>query len=47
MKNAPIVIFLYNRPYQTIKTLLNLQKNFNSKNTDLLMYSDGYKKKIL
>ncbi len=43
-KLAPVVIFLYNRPYQTINTLLNLKKNLNSKNTELIIFSDGYKK---
>ena len=44
-KLAPVVIFLYNRPYQTVNTLLNLKKNLNSKSTELIIYSDGYKKK--
>ncbi len=44
MINAPVVIFLYNRPYQTIKTLKNLKLNNNSQNTELIVYSDGYKK---
>jgi len=45
MSKAPVVVFLYNRPYQTIKTLIHLKKNSLNKFTDLIIFSDGFKKK--
>jgi len=45
MTQAPVVIFLYNRPYQTIKTLIYLMKNSLCRSTDLIIFSDGFKKK--
>jgi len=45
MTQAPVVIFLYNRPYQTIKTLIHLKKNSLCRSTDLIVFSDGFKKK--
>ena len=45
MNIAPVVIFLYNRPYQTIKTLIHLKKNYLSRSTDLIIFSDCFKKK--
>ena len=45
MNKAPVVIFLYNRPYQTIKTLIHLKKNSLCRSTDLIIFSDGFKKK--
>lgn len=42
---APIVLFVYNRPMHTQKTVESLLENFGIKNTDLVIYSDGPKNK--
>ena len=44
---APIILFLYNRPYQTIKTLNFLKKNLLSSKSDLIIFSDGSKQNEL
>jgi hypothetical protein len=41
---APIVLFVYNRPEHTIRTLEALQKNKLSDQSILYIFSDGYKK---
>ena len=38
---APVVLFVYNRPLHTSKTIESLQKNFLAKDTELFIYSDG------
>jgi len=43
MNFAPVVIFVYNRPEITLKTVCALEKNFLSKKTDLFIFSDGPK----
>ncbi|MDK2892488.1 glycosyltransferase [Methanohalophilus sp.] len=40
---APIVLFVYNRPLHTSKTIKALQKNLLAKDTELFIYSDGPK----
>ena len=40
---APIVLFVYNRPEHTIRTLEALQKNKLSDQSILYIFSDGYK----
>ncbi|GIC77265.1 glycosyltransferase [Moritella sp. F3] len=40
---APIVLFVYNRPDHTLKTLHALQKNNLAIDSDLFIYSDGAK----
>jgi hypothetical protein len=42
--HAPIVLFVYNRPNHTRKTLESLEENLLSKESDLYIYSDGPKK---
>ena len=41
---SPLILFLYNRPYQTINTINYLKQNPIHKNTDIIIFSDGYKK---
>jgi hypothetical protein len=41
---APLILFVYDRYYCTKKTLDALQKNYLSKNTNLIIYSDFHKK---
>lgn len=43
MNNAPIVLFVYNRPLHTSKTLEALKLNELAKESDLYIYSDGPK----
>jgi hypothetical protein len=44
MKNlAPIVLFTYNRPWHTRKTLEALSENILAEQSDLIVYSDGPK----
>lgn len=43
---APIVLFVYNRPDHTKRTLESLEKNFLSKESELYIYSDGPKKGV-
>ena len=40
---SPIILFVYNRPYQTINTLKFLKKNLLSKKSRLIIFSDGFK----
>src|SRR4051812_3548315 len=40
---APIVLFVYNRPDHTIKTIKNLQKNLLAKESNLYIFSDAPK----
>ena len=42
--NAPIALFVYNRPDHTQQTLVSLQKNTLAKNSHLYIFSDGPKK---
>ncbi len=44
---SPIILFVYNRPYQTIKILNFLKKNSLSRKSDLIVFSDGSKKNNL
>ncbi len=44
MKLAPIILFVYNRPEHTKKTVEALQKNKLSKESILFVFSDGPKK---
>ena len=41
--NAPIALFVYNRPDHTQQTLVSLQKNTLAKNSHLHIFSDGPK----
>jgi hypothetical protein len=43
MKYAPVLLFVYNRPWHTSETLKYLGKNEEAKDTDLIVYSDGPK----
>jgi len=43
MKLAPIIIFTYNRPDHTRKTIEALQKNELAMLSDLFLFSDGFK----
>ena len=43
MKKAPIIIFSYNRIDHLKKTIISLKKNYLSKESDLLIFSDGSK----
>lgn len=43
MSLAPILLFVYNRPWHTKKTIEFLRKNILSINSDLFVYSDGPK----
>ena len=43
MENAPIVLFVYNRPWHTRQTIEALQKNTLAKESELFIYSDGPK----
>ncbi|KKP37069.1 MAG: hypothetical protein UR23_C0008G0002 [Candidatus Roizmanbacteria bacterium GW2011_GWA2_32_13] len=40
---SPIVLFVYNRPEHTQKTVESLQKNFLAEESDLFIFSDGPK----
>ena len=40
---APIVLFVYNRPEHTKKTIESLQKNEGASESDLFIYCDGAK----
>ena len=44
-KLAPILLFTYNRLDHLKKTIYSLEKNFLSKYSDLIIFSDGAKKK--
>ena len=41
--NAPIALFVYNRPDHTQQTIVSLQKNTLAKNSNLYIFSDGPK----
>ena len=40
---APVLLFVYNRPIHTLKTLQALVANPGADRTDLIVYSDGPK----
>ena len=40
---APVVIFVYNRPEHTKKTIEALAENYLAKETDVFIFSDGAK----
>lgn len=40
---SPIVLFVYNRPFHTRKTLESLERNFLSKDSELFVFADGPK----
>jgi hypothetical protein len=42
--NSPIVLFVYNRPYHTKKTLEALKHNILAKESELFIFADGPKK---
>ncbi|ADE35623.1 glycosyltransferase [Methanohalophilus mahii] len=42
---APVILFVYNRPLHTKRTIENLQKNLFAENTELFIYSDEAKSK--
>ncbi|RIW11798.1 hypothetical protein D0X99_20205 [Algoriphagus lacus] len=39
---SPVVLFVYNRPFHTLKTLEALEKNYLADQSILFIYSDGY-----
>lgn len=41
---APIVLFVYNRPWHTAQTIEALRKNPEASSSDLIIYADGVKK---
>jgi len=43
MKLAPIVLFVYNRPWHTRQTIIALQQNELANDSDLIIYADGPK----
>ena len=43
MERAPIILFVYNRPYHTQKTLEALKKNILAQESELFIFSDGPK----
>lgn len=43
MKNAPIVLFAYNRPWHTEQTLNSLANNYEANESELIIYVDGPK----
>ncbi len=43
MTPAPILLFVYNRPAHTLKTLNALRQNKLSEQSELFIFSDGYK----
>ena len=44
MNLAPVILFVYNRPWHTTKTLEALGKNELAKDSDLIIYADAAKK---
>jgi hypothetical protein len=46
MPLAPIILFVYNRPEETEKTLNALRQNFLAKDSDLYIFSDAAKDKL-
>ena len=43
MTTAPIILFVYNRPYHTERVLESIEQNFLSYKSDLIVFSDGPK----
>ena len=43
MSLAPIVLFVYNRPQHTLRTLKALSQNVLAKDSDLYVFADGAK----
>lgn len=43
MKFAPVVLFVYNRPWHTIQTVEALKKNELASESELFIFSDGWK----
>ena len=43
---SPIILFVYNRPEHTRKTLESLEKNDLAKESELFIYADGPKEKV-
>lgn len=41
---APICLFVYNRPHETLKTIESLKNNINALDSDLYIYSDAAKR---
>ncbi|EOQ88044.1 glycosyltransferase, group 2 family protein [Leptospira yanagawae serovar Saopaulo str. Sao Paulo = ATCC 700523] len=46
MKYSPILLFVYNRPYHTKRTIESLLKNGEAKNSEIRIYSDGPKSEV-
>ncbi len=46
MNLAPIILFVYNRPSHTLKTLESLEQNFLAKESILYVFADGAKENI-
>jgi hypothetical protein len=44
MKYAPVILFVYNRPSHTLRTLESLDKNVLAGESELFIYADGPKK---
>ena len=42
--NAPVALFVYNRPQHTLQTLLSLKANTLAESTALYIYSDAPRK---
>ena len=45
MSIAPIILFVYNRPWHTKQTIESLQKNLLVSDSELFIFSDGWKNK--
>ena len=43
---APIILFVYNRPQHTFKTIEALKQNYLAEESDIYIFSDGYKNEI-
>lgn len=41
--NAPVILFVYNRPQLTTKTIQALRQNILAQHSDLIIFSDGWK----
>lgn len=46
MNLAPIVLFVYSRPWHTRQTIESLQLNKLAKQSELIIYSDGPKEDV-
>src|SRR4051812_43422136 len=44
---APVIIFVYNRPWHTEQTINALKKNYLATESELFIYSDGPKNKTV